>query len=85
MSEDKKQAYQTLYYVLIVFPNLNYIESGHAELAMRKIRANLVDAHINTEIDIVTLDKEDNPIIFGECKYQAGKVGSDVFQKYGKI
>ena len=29
-----------------VFPNKSFIESGHVDLAMRKIRANLVDNHI---------------------------------------
>lgn len=35
-----------LFWFKFIFPNLSYIESGHAELAMKKIRANLVDAHI---------------------------------------
>lgn len=101
-----------VFWFKFIFQNLNYIESGHAELAMKKIRANLVDAHIayvyedvciekmwelngsdtwdfhfdkvgrwwnnNTEIDIVALDKENNHIIFGECKYRMNKVGVDV-------
>lgn len=33
----------------------------------------------NTEIDIVALDKNDNNIIFGECKYWENKVGAEVF------
>lgn len=104
-----------LFWFKFVFPNLNYIESGHAELAMKKIRANLVDAHIayvyedicmekmwelnandtwnfhfdkvgrwwdnNTEIDIVALDREEKHIIFGECKYRTGKVGTDVLRQ----
>lgn len=103
-----------LFWFKFVFPNLNYIESGHAELAVKKIRANLVDAHIayvyedvcmekmwelnssgawdfhfdkvgrwwdnNTEIDIVALDRAGMHIIFGECKYRAGKVGADVLR-----
>jgi len=35
-----------LFWFRFIFPNLSYIESGHAELAMKKIRANLIDAHI---------------------------------------
>lgn len=103
-----------LFWFKFVFPNMNYIESGHAELAMKKIRENLVDTHIayvyedvcrekmwelnssgawdfhfdkvgrwwdnNAEIDIVALDREDRHIIFGECKYRAGKVGADVLR-----
>jgi len=35
-----------LFWFKFIFPNLNYIESGHDELAMTKIRTNLTDAHI---------------------------------------
>ena len=35
-----------LFWFKFVFPNLGHIESGNAEVAMAKIRANLVDAHI---------------------------------------
>lgn len=95
-----------------VYPNLRFIESGNKELAMKKIKANLVDGHISyvyedicieemwklnveekwdftfdkvgrwwnndTEIDIVAFDSTGKGIIFGECKYWEGKVGSSV-------
>ena len=101
-----------------VYPNLNYIESGRNEIAMKKIRTNLEDTHIsyvyediciekmwqlnadnawdfhfekvgrwwnnNTEIDIVAIDKENGNIIFGECKYRAGKVGLEVLRELEK-
>ena len=35
-----------VFWFKFIFPNLNYIESGHSELAMKKIRANLIDTHI---------------------------------------
>lgn len=35
-----------VFWFRFIFPNLNYIESGHSELVMKKIRANLVDSHI---------------------------------------
>lgn len=35
-----------LFWFKFIFPNQNYIESGHVELAVKKIRMNLVDAHI---------------------------------------
>ena len=97
-----------------IFPNLSYIESGHIELAMKKIRKNFIDTHVayvyedvciekmwelnagdtwdfhfdkvgrwwnnNTEIDIVALDNEETHVIFGECKYRAGKIDIDVLQ-----
>ncbi len=35
-----------IFWFKFIFPNLSYIESGHGSLAMKRIRANLVDAHI---------------------------------------
>lgn len=46
-----------LFWFRFVFPNLSYIESGHAELAMKKIRANLVDAHIAYVYEEVCIEK----------------------------
>lgn len=40
-----------------VFPNLSYIESGHWESAMKKIRANLVDSHIAYVYEDICLEK----------------------------
>ena len=46
-----------LFWFRFIFPNLNYIESGHAELAIKKIRANLVDAHIAYVYEDVCIEK----------------------------
>lgn len=46
-----------VFWFKFIFPNLNYIESGHAELAMRKIRANFVDAHVSYVYEDVCMDK----------------------------
>jgi len=46
-----------LFWFKFIFPNLNYIESGHAEFAMKKIRANLVDAHIAYVYEDVCMEK----------------------------
>ena len=101
-----------VFWFKFIFPNLSYIESGHAELVMEKIEEHLVDSHISyvyedictqkmwelntaglwdfsfnkvgrwwnneNEIDIVAFDKDGTDIIFGECKYRTGKVGTDV-------
>lgn len=40
-----------------IFPNLNYIESGHAELAMKKIRENFVDGHVSYVYEDICLEK----------------------------
>ena len=46
-----------LFWFKFIFPNLNYIESGHAELAMKKIQANLVDSHIAYVYEDVCIEK----------------------------
>lgn len=46
-----------LFWFRFVFPNLSYIESGHTELAMKKIRANLVDGHIAYVYEDICIDK----------------------------
>ena len=40
-----------------IFPNLHYIESGHQESAMKKIRANLVDSHISHVYEDICIEK----------------------------
>ena len=40
-----------------VFPNLSYIESGHRDSAMKKIRSNLVDNHISYVYEDICLEK----------------------------
>lgn len=46
-----------LFWFRFVFPNLSYIESGHAELAMKKIRANLIDAHVAFVYEDICMEK----------------------------
>lgn len=46
-----------VFWFKFVFPNLHYIESGHDELAMKKIRANLVDSHIAYVYEDVCIEK----------------------------
>lgn len=46
-----------LFWFRFVFPNLNYIESGHVQLAMQKIRANLADAHISYVYEDICMEK----------------------------
>lgn len=36
-----------LFWFKFVYPNLSFIESGNEEIAMKKIKANLIDAHIS--------------------------------------
>lgn len=46
-----------LFWFRFIFPNLNYIESGHMELAMKKIQANLVDSQIAFVYEDVCIEK----------------------------
>ena len=46
-----------VFWFKFVFPNLHYIESGHDELAMKKIRSNLVDSHIAYVYEDICIEK----------------------------
>ena len=46
-----------LFWFKFIFPNLSYIESGHAELVMKKIRTNFVDAHVSYVYEDVCIEK----------------------------
>ena len=45
-----------LFWFRFVYPNLSLIESGHTELAMKKIRASLVDSHISYVYEDICLE-----------------------------
>ena len=64
-----------LFWFRFVFPNLNYIESGHAELAMKKIRANLVDAHISYIYEDICMEKMWELNAGGTWDFHFDKVG----------
>ena len=46
-----------LFWFKFIFPNLNYIESGHPELAMKKIRTNIIDTHIAYVYEDICIEK----------------------------
>lgn len=46
-----------MFWFKFIYPNLNYIESGHEELAMKKIRSNLIDSHIAYVYEDVCTEK----------------------------
>jgi AAA+ ATPase superfamily predicted ATPase len=46
-----------LFWFKFIFPNLNYIESGHEELAIKKIQEHLVDSHIAYVYEDVCIEK----------------------------
>lgn len=58
-----------------IFPNLNYIESGHAELAMKKIQTNLVDSHIAYVYENVCMEKMWELNVGGMWDFHFDKVG----------
>ena len=46
-----------LFWFQFIFPNLSYIESGNEELAMKKIRQNIVDNHISFVYEDVCIEE----------------------------
>ena len=58
-----------------VFPNLSYIESGHRESAMKKIRANLTDSHISYVYEDICLEKMWNLNADGTWGFSFDKAG----------
>ena len=46
-----------IFWFRFIFPNINYIESRHKELAMKKIRTNLVDSHIAYVYEDICIEK----------------------------
>lgn len=64
-----------MFWFKFVFPNLNYIESGHDELAMKKIKANLVDAHIAYVYEDICIEKMWELNAGGTWDFHFDKVG----------
>lgn len=46
-----------LFWFKFVYPNLSFIESGNSELAMKKIRKNLVDNHISFIYEDICIER----------------------------
>lgn len=64
-----------LFWFKFIFPNLSYIESGHPELVMKKIRANLVDAHISYVYEDICMEKMWELNAGGTWDFHFDKVG----------
>ncbi|MGX8700392.1 ATP-binding protein [Caproiciproducens sp.] len=46
-----------LFWFQFIYPNLSYIESGNEELAMRKIRQNLIDRHVSYVYEDICIEE----------------------------
>ncbi|HCT64605.1 MAG TPA: ATPase [Lachnospiraceae bacterium] len=46
-----------LFWFKFVYPNLSFIESGNKELAMKKIKASLIDGHISYVYEDICIEK----------------------------
>lgn len=46
-----------LFWFKFIYPNLSFIETGNKELAMKKIKANLIDGHISYVYEDVCIEK----------------------------
>lgn len=64
-----------LFWFKFIFPNLSYIESGHSELAMKKIRTNFVDAHVSYVYEDVCIEKMWELNISDTWEFHFDKVG----------
>lgn len=64
-----------LFWFRFVFPNLNYIESGHGELVMKKIRENFVDAHVAYVYEDICIEKMWELNAGGAWNFHFDKVG----------
>lgn len=64
-----------LFWFKFIFPNLSYIESGHGELAMKKIRNNLVDSHIAYVYEDICMEKMWELNASGTWGFHFDKVG----------
>ena len=46
-----------LFWFKFIYPNLSFIESGNSELAMKKIKSNLVDGHISYVYEDICMEE----------------------------
>lgn len=64
-----------LFWFKFIFPNLSYIESGHAELAMKRIRTNFVDTHVSYVYEDVCIEKMWELNVSDTWEFHFDKVG----------
>lgn len=64
-----------LFWFKFIFPNLSYIESGHAQLAMKKIRTNFADAHVAYVYEDICIEKMWELNASGTWDFHFDKVG----------
>lgn len=64
-----------LFWFKFIYPNLSYIESGNEELAMKKIRQNLVDNHISYIYEDICREEMWGLNAKGEWDFHFDKVG----------
>jgi AAA+ ATPase superfamily predicted ATPase len=64
-----------VFWFKFIFPNLNHIESGHEELAMKKIKANLTDSHIAYVYEDICTEKMWQLNAAGTWDFNFDKVG----------
>lgn len=65
-----------LFWFKYIYPNLSFIESGNAELAMKKIEANLVSNHISYVYEDVCIEEMWKLNAIGKWDFIFDKVGS---------
>ncbi|MDQ2087742.1 ATP-binding protein [Herbivorax sp. ANBcel31] len=64
-----------LFWFKFVYPNLSFIESGKKDLAMKKIKTNLVDGHISYVYEDICIEEMWNLNAKGKWDFTFDKVG----------
>jgi AAA+ ATPase superfamily predicted ATPase len=64
-----------LFWFKFIYPNISYIESGNEELAMKKIRQNLVDNHISYVYEDICREEMWELNAKGKWNFHFDKVG----------
>lgn len=64
-----------LFWFKFIYPNLSFIESGNSELAMKKIKSNLVDGHISYVYEDICIEEMWKLNAADKWKFTFDKVG----------
>ena len=64
-----------IFWFKFIFPNLNYIESGHEKSAMNKIKANFIDAHVAYVYEDICIEKMWELNAANKWNFEFDKVG----------
>ena len=64
-----------LFWFKFIFPNMGYVESGHSELAMKKIEQNFIDNHVSFVYEDICREKLWQLCTEGRWPFYVQKIG----------